>query len=175
MFLQSKEGINVLQVWSLNDLTKKNQQVWTLGICLLPFSFSFLFLFGVCRFFQLQFIQIIVRMCLYYLFRLLLRCVCKTKKELCQVMLFIVVLQVLSSCELTMDNDEWAVITEIIIFIEVFKQVWDIQDLHQPFLHSTNVTTNINNIAIFHFNYGSAQSTIIKHFVCTWIKFKLLG
>lgn len=45
-------------------------------------------------------------------------------KELCEVMLLsIIVLQVLSSCELTMDNDEWAIIMGIIILIEVFKQV----------------------------------------------------
>jgi hypothetical protein len=63
-------------------------------------------------------------MCLHCLFRLLLGCVCKAKKELCQVMLSIVVLWVLSSCELTMDNDKWAVIMGmVIILIEVLKQV----------------------------------------------------
>ncbi len=94
------------------------QQVWTLGNMSITLFLSFSFLIQCLYFFRTfvclgyyhnvlaLFFQVIIRMmCLHYLFRLLLGCVCKAKKEICQVMLLsIVVLQVLSSCELTMDK-----------------------------------------------------------------------
>ncbi len=137
MLLQSKEGINVLQVWSLNDLIEKISTSLDIRYMYTTLFFFFFFLIGCLQVFPTfvyldycqdvfaLFVQVIIKMmCLHCLFRLLLGCVCKAMKELCEVMLlFIIVLHVLSSCELTMDNDEWEIIMGIIILIEVFKHV----------------------------------------------------
>ncbi len=61
---------------------------------------------------------------------------CLQKNNYAFFLLFIVLLQVLSSCELTMDNVEWVVTMEIfVILIEALKQVCDIQELTNHFAY----------------------------------------
>jgi len=61
---------------------------------------------------------------------------CLQKNNYAFLLLFIVLLQVLSSCELTMDNEEWVIIMGIfVILIEALKQVCDIQELTNHFAY----------------------------------------
>jgi len=73
---------------------------------------------------------------------------CLKKNTYAFFFLFIVLLQVLSSYELTMDNEEWVVTMGIfVILIEAFEQICDIQKLtnHFAYLDEIEIHNNGNN------------------------------
>jgi hypothetical protein len=73
---------------------------------------------------------------------------CLQKNNYAFLSLFIVLLQVLSSCELAMDNEEWVVTMGIfVILIEALEKICDIQELtnHFAYLDEIEIHNNGNN------------------------------